>query len=449
MPALPSVDDQTNYITQAAIARGIDPNIALRVARSEGLQPGTWQSNVYKSGVREPSYGPFQLNNAGGLGTLFQKQTGLDPSNWKAGVDFALDQAKAGGWSPWYGAKNAGITGMTGIQGQTQMASNTMPAADAGTNPFGAIPNAFDKSMIGPALLQLGAGIASGSQQGWGPGIGAGLSGINDLLQQRMRLMQEAQRINLDRYNVSTLPSGNQLVFDRATGKSQVIAPNGTAGGGQPSLLNSPVGAQVAAGTSLDELKRSESSFNAANNSNLEMDQLDAALNLLPKSGPLVPGYGMAERIAGAKAANTAAAALGRQLPFDPNQIAAAEQATKITTRLGYDQAKALGSRESNMVIQQAVGIQPGQELTVAGRRRIVAGIRAANQREIDYHSFLTDWVQNHGGDVTGASDAFNKSHPPKEYSDQAIKSALTPTDASGNATPNKTSTGVMWSVVQ
>jgi hypothetical protein len=263
-----------------------------------------------------------------------------------------------------------------------------------------------------------------------------------------MRLQQEAQRINLDRYSVSMLPSGHQLVFDKATGQSQLIAPNG-GGGAQPSMLNSAVGAQVAAGTSVDELKRSEAAFNAANNSNLEMDQLDAALNLLPKSGTLVPGYGMAERIAGAKIANTAAAGLGKSLPFDPNQIVAAEQAAKITTRLGYDQAKVLGSRESNMVIQQAVGIQPGQELTIAGRRRIVAGIRAANQREIDYHDFLTNWVQSHGGDATGASDAFNRLHPPKEYSDQAIKSALTPTDASGNTTPNKTSTGVMWSIVR
>ena len=37
-------DEMEAYIRRAAIARGINPDVALRVARSEGLQPGTWQS---------------------------------------------------------------------------------------------------------------------------------------------------------------------------------------------------------------------------------------------------------------------------------------------------------------------------------------------------------------------------------------------------------------------
>lgn len=119
------VAGMTGYIRKAAVARGIDPDKAVRVARSEGLKPDTWQSNVMKGSHREPSYGPFQLlvggdnpNFPSGMGDAFKRSTGLDPSDPKnayATVDFALDQAVNGGWSPWYGAKAAGITGRSGI----------------------------------------------------------------------------------------------------------------------------------------------------------------------------------------------------------------------------------------------------------------------------------------------------------------------------------------------
>lgn len=117
-----SMNEMEAYIRRAAMARGIDPEIALKVARSEGLRPGTWQSDVMKGGVREPSYGPYQLYKGGGLGNEFQKATGLDPADPSTaykGVDFALDTAAKGGWKPWYGAKAANIAPMQGI-GQRQ-----------------------------------------------------------------------------------------------------------------------------------------------------------------------------------------------------------------------------------------------------------------------------------------------------------------------------------------
>lgn len=115
------------YIRQAALARGIDPDIAVRVAKSEGgLKDPTRQSDFARGGRREPSYGPFQLlvggGNTGfpeGLGNA-ALAAGIDPRTPEGalkGIDFALDQARAGGWGPWYGAKAQGITGMEGIGG--------------------------------------------------------------------------------------------------------------------------------------------------------------------------------------------------------------------------------------------------------------------------------------------------------------------------------------------
>lgn len=141
---LPGKEDVTAYIAEAAKARGIDPNVAVAVARSEGLNADPaegWQSNYVKDGVREPSYGPFQLYMGGGLGNEFADSTGLDPrdpTTWQKQVDFALDYASKNGWSPWYGAQRVGIDNMQGIPGAAspaggeRVAQNTGQTNDAG-----------------------------------------------------------------------------------------------------------------------------------------------------------------------------------------------------------------------------------------------------------------------------------------------------------------------------
>jgi hypothetical protein len=134
---LPSVQEMEAYIRQVAAANGVDPDTAVRVARSEGLAPGVWQANGNLSYGRERSYGPFQLHVApaghrGGMGNDMLAQTGVDPSNpanWRQGVDFAIKRAAKGGWSPWYGAKKIGVTGMMGINGRPTGGAAPAPVA--------------------------------------------------------------------------------------------------------------------------------------------------------------------------------------------------------------------------------------------------------------------------------------------------------------------------------
>ena len=113
------------YIRSRAPLYGIDPDVAVAVARSEGgLQSWNLQSSYRKNGVQERSYGPYQLYMDGGLGNQFMKQTGLDPrdaANGPAGVDFALSHASRNGWGSWYGAKRVGIDNWQGIN--SKMAS--------------------------------------------------------------------------------------------------------------------------------------------------------------------------------------------------------------------------------------------------------------------------------------------------------------------------------------
>lgn len=125
-----NVREVEQYIRQAAARRGIDPNIAVRVARSEGLAPGVWQSNVVKNGRRETSYGPYQLLVGGGLGDKFKRQTGMDPSDPSsvyAQVDFALDEASQGGWGPWYGAAKVGVGRWDGLRGSRSAGVSARP----------------------------------------------------------------------------------------------------------------------------------------------------------------------------------------------------------------------------------------------------------------------------------------------------------------------------------
>lgn len=131
------------YIREAARKRGIDPDIAVRVARSEGL------GGAY-AGDRGSSFGDFQLHYGGmagggmavgGLGDEFTRKTGLDakdPSTWRQQADFALDQARKQGWGAWHGWKGlpyAGISpGAVGAPAAAVAASGGGPAgAAAGT----------------------------------------------------------------------------------------------------------------------------------------------------------------------------------------------------------------------------------------------------------------------------------------------------------------------------
>lgn len=152
------------YIRQAAIARGIDPDITVRVAKSEGGVNDYIQSKVRKNGVQEPSFGPFQLL-VGGQGTIFPegmgnqmlRETGLDPrdpKNAQASIDFALDQAKNKGWGQWYGAKAIGVTGKHGIG--SQVASQQSSAPQASGTPA---PAMGDPITIGTAPVAQSGGI--------------------------------------------------------------------------------------------------------------------------------------------------------------------------------------------------------------------------------------------------------------------------------------------------
>lgn len=159
----PDNSEVHSYIVSKAKDLGISPEVALEVWSREGK--AGWQSNYRKNGKRERSYGPFQLYVDGGLGNKFQESTGLDPAdpkNWKAGVDFALTQAKTGGWGPWYGARAAGITGFEGIGGvPASFSKGGNTAAPPPSNPtITATPGPIPDVSAAGETAQAGSGFS-------------------------------------------------------------------------------------------------------------------------------------------------------------------------------------------------------------------------------------------------------------------------------------------------
>jgi hypothetical protein len=114
---------------------------------------------------------------------------------------------------------------------------------------------------------------------------------------------------------------------------------------------------------------------------------------------------------------------------FSPEAIASGEEIKKIATKMGYDLARSAvtGGREAGFIIQGAIGTIPSGDNSPLGARRLLAGIDAASQRQIDLFNFVTAWNKRTNGSVAGAEDAFNQMKPPEAYAKEAIVSTIPP----------------------
>lgn len=221
--SLPTTDI-ASYIAKAATARGIDPDIALKVAQSEGgLNSWNLQSGYVKNGVREQSYGPFQLYKGGGLGNEFMAKTGLDPAlaaNGPAGVDFALDHAAKNGWGAWYGAAKVGVGNWDGIGKASGALDKLASASGQATDSLGT---------FGSGLGQLGNSLA-GAGGGTGSGGGGLFSWLGGLFGggSQLSLAKSGKITGLFASGTNYAPGGMAIVGEEG-----------------PELVNLPQGSQV------------------------------------------------------------------------------------------------------------------------------------------------------------------------------------------------------------
>lgn len=114
------ISEIASYIYGRAPEFNVDPDLALGIARFEGLNPKTIGSETFgNKDARGYSFGPFQLFSGssdpskispGGMAYEFMQKYGEAPSrsNWQQQVDFALDRMKNVGTGPWYAVRDRG-----------------------------------------------------------------------------------------------------------------------------------------------------------------------------------------------------------------------------------------------------------------------------------------------------------------------------------------------------
>lgn len=125
------------FIRDAAIKRGIDGDIAVKVVKSEGGVDEYAKRGTFATGS---SWWAFQLHYGGagyeylgtvaGMGNGFTKLTGWQPGDeraWRDAARYALNRAKAGGWGPWYGAAAVGVGQWDGINRAAPWDANAEP----------------------------------------------------------------------------------------------------------------------------------------------------------------------------------------------------------------------------------------------------------------------------------------------------------------------------------
>lgn len=128
------------YIREEAKKNKVDPDIAVAVAKSEGLRD--------RVGDHGQSFGAFQLYKGGGLGNKFQKETGLDPAdpaNEKATISWALKNVGRTGWGPYHGAKRVGIGRREGIGVSSSAATSDSSELKLGST--------SDATPLGPGIV--------------------------------------------------------------------------------------------------------------------------------------------------------------------------------------------------------------------------------------------------------------------------------------------------------
>lgn len=190
--------------------------------------------------------------------------------------------------------------------------------------------------------------------------------------------------------------------------------------------LFSPAGQEIAKSEAIDGLKQARSEYQGAASAQTQLEEMKHDLAAIDDSAWTTPGTGFQSRVQWAKTINTAFQGLGVEPPIDTTAVAAGEDLNKLSTRLGFDLSKTLGSNEAATVVNQAVSAVPGGYNSPEGARRIIAGIEAANQRKLDYYTFLQDWTAKSGGSILGADDYFNKVNPPEKYANTALLSLAT-----------------------
>jgi len=205
--------------------------------------------------------------------------------------------------------------------------------------------------------------------------------------------------------------------------------PEGYVPPNQMSIYQNPDSLKDEKASAIKLLEDQREKARSAYNTKYRLDEMDAQVANLPKTGPLSQGPFAAQASDAFKNINGAIQGMGGKPVFDTSSIAAIEQLQKDRFRLGAELSRSIGGKEPGFIVQQSVQANPGVENTAMGYKRITAGLREAATYEQDREAFYNDYNAKFGH-LNGAEEMFRHLNPPQLYSDRAILSTVDPRDA-------------------
>lgn len=332
------------------------------------------------------------------------------------------------GWAIANGAAPA-VQAIVGPNAQVNLGNRVVLGRAAGLQggPNGEAPGSF---LSGNALVP---GTAPGYQDQnalrvgpIGPGTGGGPPGGS-----QAKAVQPAKPVAVAGPAGPQAPSPGQGQI-AADGKPLLLAPDQMLApqtSGPKNLAGNPTGL---AGSQAAQLMKDFSTegthiYSNAVLTRAQLQEMGNDIDTMAKGGGfLVPGTAADFRVGLGKFAKMIGDVTGTDLGVDANKIASAEDMMKATQRMGITYLNtALGSqREAAETIKNITekGV-PGINNTYMGSKMLVSMIGALNDRVIDQYNWQTKWANDprNNGNLTGALQKFNESHPADGYIDAAL----------------------------
>lgn len=219
---------------------------------------------------------------------------------------------------------------------------------------------------------------------------------------------------------VPKMPMGGMLV-NGPNGPQTTVVPGVTGAIKEAAAAEEAGKAQIQPLQEQNEVLQKEYETNVVEPFNHAQDALEPLTAIQNAMQNYTTGPGAQTKLQLLKALQTGASSLG----IDPGsklgqEIASGEVIAKEGTNLGFTLARSLGSRESQMIVQQAIASNPGLANSPQGNVQLISLIKQGLQRDIDKRGFVDNWMQQHGT-FAGATDAFNQTHPVETYISRAV----------------------------
>jgi hypothetical protein len=107
-----------------------------------------------------------------------------------------------------------------------------------------------------------------------------------------------------------------------------------------------------------------------------------------------------------------------------PNLFPAAEmeklkdfqELQKYSIRLGFDQARKMGARESTQIVQMSIESNPNPQMVRPAIEAIGHGLMAQNDYVIAKEKARDAWRQQHGGQLSGFNSSWQDNADPRAF---------------------------------